>query len=81
MTDQIPRPDDVLIAYGDACATLTPQVKERLGALESGDVLEVRTDDPSSREALPAWSRLTGNTVVGMQEEDERKTTFLVRKK
>ena len=49
--------------------------------MESGDVLEVKTDDPSSREAMPAWSRLTGHAIVGVEEEDERKTTFLVRKK
>jgi TusA-related sulfurtransferase len=75
------RPDDVLVAYGDACAMLTPLIKARMGTLASGDVLEVKTDDPASREAMPAWSRLTGHAIVGVDEEDERKTTYFVRKK
>jgi TusA-related sulfurtransferase len=79
MTDELPA--GVLMAYGDACATLTPLIKARLRALESGDVLEVHTDDPSSREAMPAWSRLTGHTIDRVEELDERKTTFRVRKK
>ena len=81
MSDQTIHPDDVLVAYGDACATLTPLIKERLSELGSGKVLEIQTDDVSSREALPAWSRLTGNPIVGVEEGDEGKTTFLVRKK
>jgi len=81
MTDQTLPPDDVLIAYGDACSTLTPLIKARFSALESGAVLEVRTDDPASHEALGAWSRLTGHQIVHVDKEDEGKTTFFVRKK
>jgi TusA-related sulfurtransferase len=81
MPDEPPPPADVLIAYGDACATLTPLIKARLGTLKSGEVLEVHTDDPSSREAMSAWSRLTGHAIDHMEELDERKTTFRVRKK
>ncbi len=39
-----------LVAYGDACATLTPRIKETLRNVISGGVVEVRTDDPSARE-------------------------------
>jgi len=72
---------DVLVAYGDACATLTPLIKKRLAPMASGDVLEVRTDDRSAREAMPAWSRLTGNPILAVEEEDEQRTTFFVGKK
>ena len=31
--------------------------------LEPGAVLEVRSTDPGVREDLPAWCRMTGNTI------------------
>ena len=73
--------DEVLEAYGDACATLTPRMKKALGGVASGTVLEVRTDDPSAREGVPAWCRMTGHALVDAVNEDERRTRFFVRAK
>lgn len=73
--------DAVLDAPGMACATLTPQIRERIRGLTSGQVLEVRSDDPAAREGVPAWSRLTGNPLVGTVEEDTQHTRFYLRKK
>lgn len=36
--------------------------------LESGAVLEVRSTDPGVREDLPAWCRMTGNTLLAGPE-------------
>lgn len=76
-----PRPDAVLDALGDVCAMLTPRMKVKLGELQSGDILEVRTDDPAAREGVPSWSRLTGNDLIKTLEEGEKRTRFFVRKK
>jgi len=76
-----PRPAAVLDALGDVCAILTPRIKDKLGELQSGDVLEVRTDDPAAREGVPSWSRLTGNDLIKTLEEGEQRTRFFVRKK
>ena len=73
--------DDVLIAYGDACATLTPRIKTRLSALDPGSVLEVRTDDPAAHEALGAWSRLTGHPIVAVEQLDGPRAAYLIRKR
>ncbi len=73
--------DAVLDAPGMACATLTPQIRESIRGLTSGQVLEVRSDDPAAREGVPAWSRLTGNPLVGTVEEDAQHTRFYLRKK
>lgn len=82
MTDDselIPR--EVLEVPGQSCAIVTPLIKARIRGLDSGDVLEVRTDDPAAREGVPAWSRLTGNQLVSMVEEDAERTRFLIKKK
>jgi TusA-related sulfurtransferase len=73
--------DETLVAYGDACATLTPLIKETLRHVVSGGVVEVRTDDRSAREVLPAWARLTGNSLINTVEDDDEHTRFFIRKK
>jgi len=74
-------PRDILEVPGQSCATVTPMIKERISGLDSGDVLEVRTDDPAAREGVPAWSRLTGNPLLSIVEEDAERTRFLIKKK
>lgn len=73
--------DQTLVAYGDACATLTPRIKEVLRSVISGGVVEIRTDDRSAREGVPAWARLTGNSLVNVVEDDDEHTRFFIRKK
>lgn len=46
-----------------ACAVLTPAIRSRLRELEAGQVLLVRTDDPTSRLDVSAWCDLTGNVL------------------
>lgn len=77
----IPASDAILEAAGASCATLTPLVKAKIRELLSGDVLEVRSDDPDAREGMPAWSRLTGNELLAVVVEDPNRTRFYLRKK
>lgn len=77
----VPSPDEILDAPGATCANLTPLIKAKMSALGSGGVLEVRSDDPAAREGVPAWSRLTGNALIGALEEDELRTRFFLQKK
>jgi len=81
MGAELPTPDALLDAPGQACATLTPDVKQAIGPLASGGVLEVRSDDPAAREGIPAWCRLTRNELVAVVADDARHTRFFVRKR
>jgi TusA-related sulfurtransferase len=83
MTDHgaIPQAEAILDAPGVACATLTPLIKAKIRELDSGRVLEVRSDDPAARLGVPAWSRLTGNELLETVEEDTQRTRFYIRKK
>ncbi|MGH7264239.1 MAG: sulfurtransferase TusA family protein [Candidatus Rokuibacteriota bacterium] len=47
----------------DVGATL--KVKSLVATLQIGQVLEVRTTDPGSREDVPAWCRMTGHEFLG----------------
>jgi TusA-related sulfurtransferase len=64
-----------------ACANLTPAIKARLTALASGQILEVRSDDPAAREGVPAWSRLTANPLIATAVDDAIQTRFFIRRK
>jgi TusA-related sulfurtransferase len=55
-------------------------MKSSMRSLESGQVLEVRADDPASRLGIPAWSRLTGHAVIAVHE-DGGSTRFFLRKR
>lgn len=81
VSDDVPAVDATLDAPGMACAILTPAIKTRIAGMESGQVLEVRSDDPAAREGVPAWSRLTGNPLIATAEEDATQTRFFIRRK
>src|SRR5207248_6777277 len=62
------------------CGDLTPLIRGRLRELQSGQILEVISEEPAAHEGIPAWSRLTGNELVGTVRESSR-SRFFIRKK
>lgn len=77
----VPHADAVLDAPGEGCATLTPLIRARIRELESGQILDVRTDDPTAHESLQAWCRLTGHTLAAVRDSGAHGKRFLIRKK
>jgi TusA-related sulfurtransferase len=70
-----------LQANGIACINLTPAVKIALREMQPGEVLQVESDDPSSKEGIPAWCRLTGHPLLEIQEISDSETAFYIQKK
>lgn len=62
------------------CGDLTPLIRGRLRELQSGQVLEVISEEPAAHEGIPAWSRLTGNELLSVTREQAR-SRFFIRKK
>jgi len=73
--------DKELVASGMACVNLTPTIKQALLSLQGGQVLEVFSDDPASREGVPAWCRLTGHSLIESKEINMNETLFYIQKK
>jgi tRNA 2-thiouridine synthesizing protein A len=46
------------------CGELVIQLRQRLRAMQAGEILRVRATDPGAPQDLPAWCRLTGATLV-----------------
>lgn len=83
MTDaaSVPVVDIRMDLVGQDCATLTPIIAARMRQLESGQVLEVVSDDPTARSGLASWSRLTGNPMLAIVEDGPGRTRYYLRRK
>ncbi len=66
---------------GSTCAILTPSIKRKLGEMSSGQVLEVQVDDPSAKEDVEAWCRLSGNSLLKMDTNGNQQLHFYLMKK
>jgi TusA-related sulfurtransferase/rhodanese-related sulfurtransferase len=68
----------------DARGLICPQPILRsvkaLKALEIDQVLEILTTDPGSKSDIPAWSRSTGQELLGFEEHNPKEFRFLVKK-
>jgi tRNA 2-thiouridine synthesizing protein A len=72
---------DLTVDMGQAgCGDLTPLIRGRMRELQSGQVLEVISEEPAAHEGIPAWSRLTGNELIETVREASR-SRFFIRKK
>jgi tRNA 2-thiouridine synthesizing protein A len=81
MTSQHSRPDATLEGLGEACATLTPLIWRTIRRLDSGQVLEVISDDPAAPSGVGAWSRLTGHQLLETVTEPDGRHHFYLRRK
>ncbi len=68
-------------SMGSTCAILTPMINAKLRELDSGQVLEVRVDDPTAQEDIKSWCHLSGNELVAMVDEGHQELRFFVKKK
>ena len=61
--------DATLDCIGLYCPIPIAETAKRLKELQPGQVLEVLADDEGIKEDMPAWCRVTGNELLGMEEE------------
>jgi tRNA 2-thiouridine synthesizing protein A len=63
-SDALPHYDEDWDAGDLGCGELLLRLRFRLRAMQTGEVLRVRALDPGAPQDLPAWCRLTGETLV-----------------
>jgi TusA-related sulfurtransferase len=68
-------------AADSTCAVLTPAIRAKLREMQTGQILEVRVDDPATRGDIESWSRLSGNELLKVIDDDTRILRFLIKKK
>ena len=75
--DAIPRFDEQWDAGDLGCGDLLLSLRFRLKAMQPGQIIRVRALDPGAPQDLPAWCRLTGESLV---HHDARHQHYYIRR-
>jgi len=73
-------PDQTLDAVGLLCPLPVLKARKRLSAMESGQILEMKADDPAAIIDVPHFCHESGCDLVSQNEKDGI-LTFLIRQK
>ena len=60
---------------------LAAAFKDRIGQVEVGDLLRVRTTDPSAKEDLPSLARLMGHAVLDVEPRSDGSLTVTIERR
>jgi len=65
---------------GSTCSLLTPMIKAKMKGMLPGQVLEVRVDDPTAKEDIFSWSRMSGHKLLALFEDEPQYLRFYLRR-
>ncbi|RLB82539.1 MAG: sulfurtransferase TusA family protein [Deltaproteobacteria bacterium] len=68
MVDDI-TPDETLDCRGLSCPMPILKTKKAIGKMKSGQILEVLSSDPGTKNDLPAFAKKGGHEFLGLKEE------------
>jgi tRNA 2-thiouridine synthesizing protein A len=68
-------------ARGSACPGPILEAKKGIGKVKVGEILEVLSGDPGTRNDIPAWAGKVGHDYLGLIESDGYDRLFVRRKK
>ena len=68
-------------ARGSACPGPLLEAKKGMGNVQVGQVLEILSNDPGSRNDIPRWAKKVGHDYLGMLSVDGADRLFVKRQK
>ncbi len=71
----------VVDARGCACPGPLMEAKKAIGKVKVGEVLEVLSNDPGTKNDMPLWATKVGHEYLGTLAADGYDRIFVVRKK
>lgn len=66
---------------GDQCPLPILKTKKEIQTISLGEVLEVWSNDPGSKEDFPRWAERTGNELLRVEEKQGYWVYLIQRKK
>ena len=69
------KPDESLDCRGLSCPMPLLKTKKSIGKMKSGQILEVLSSDPGSKNDFPSFARRTGHEYLG-EKDDQGFTRF-----
>ncbi len=79
MADDI-KPDETLDCRGLSCPMPILKTKKAISKMKSGQILEIFSTDPGTKNDMPAFAQRTGHEFLG-EEDDEGFTRFFLKVK
>lgn len=73
--------EKVVDARGSACPGPLLEAKKGIGAIKVGEVLEIWSGDPGTKNDIPRWAAKVGHDYLGCIEADGYDRIFVRRKK
>ena len=71
----------VVDARGSACPGPLLEAKKGIGAVAVGEVLEIWSGDPNTKNDIPKWSQKVGHEYLGCLAADGYDRIFIKRSK
>jgi TusA-related sulfurtransferase len=72
--------DAVADARGSACPGPLLEAKQSIGSVKVGEIVEIRSSDPGSRDDIPIWVERVGHEYLGVLVADEGYDRIFVRR-
>lgn len=77
----VPDTSYVVDARGSACPGPLLEAKKAIGAVKVGEVMEVLSSDPGTKDDLPMWAGKVGHEYLGHVMGEGCERMFVRRKK
>ena len=71
----------VVDARGSACPGPLLEAKKGMGKVKVGEVLEILSNDPATKNDIPVWAKKVGHDYLGHISADGYDRIFITRKK
>jgi tRNA 2-thiouridine synthesizing protein A len=71
----------VVDARGSACPGPLMEAKKAIGKVKVGEVLEVLSNDPGTKDDMSLWAKKVGHEPLGFLGADGYDRIFIIRKK
>jgi TusA-related sulfurtransferase len=75
------QPASVVDARGSACPGPLLEAKKAIGKVKVGDVLEILSNDPGTKNDIPVWAKKVGHEYLGHLAADGYERIFVRRTK
>jgi len=72
---------NVIDARGVSCPGPLLEAKKGIGTVNVGEVMEVMSNDPGSKNDVPRWAQKVGHEYLGYVSEEGTDRIFVRRKK
>lgn len=73
-------PDSVLDVRGEICPIPLIRTKKQIDQMASGEILKVITNTPEAPQNIDAWTKKSGDRILGVENEGNTFVIYLKKK-